>query len=335
MKCILHIGTEKTGTTSIQNFLVHNSDLLLNQNYKITKSLGKINNSGLIQLANENLLSTHVKKIQKINDEEYDKFLKRRKSDFKSEILNTNWPLKNKKKKVLLSSEFLQSYLNATDIFNLKSTLIDIGFDEFDIILVLRPQSEVIKSRLSTGVIAGGHYKFLCNTNCIDLPKLYLKNSRLLDYGRTIKNWTKVFGISNIRLLDYNKIKKNSLETNFLQAIDLELKIDDLKKITMQNTSLPFKIILALNKLNKDNKLKILNKTVFINKVRQIKSNYVDYALSEASINMIDTNYQIMNKKIERKYTVDLNCNFQKIDVKVFHLEKELKSIMNAARESL
>ena len=103
----------------------------------------------------------------------------------------------------------------------------------------------------------------------------------------------------------------------------------------MQNTSLPFKIILALNKLNKDNKLKILNKTVFINKVRQIKSNYVDYALSEASINMIDTNYQIMNKKIERKYTVDLNCNFQKIDVKVFHLEKELKSIMNAARESL
>lgn len=335
MKCILHIGTEKTGTTSIQNFLVHNSGLLLNQNYKITKSLGKINNSGLIQLANENLLSTHVKKIQKINDEEYDKFLKRRKSDFKSEILNTNWPLKNKKKKVLLSSEFLQSYLNATDIFNLKSTLIDIGFDEFDIILVLRPQSEVIKSRLSTGVIAGGHYKFLCNTNCIDLPKLYLKNSRLLDYGRTIKNWTKVFGINNIRLLDYNKIKKNSLETNFLQAIDLELKIDDLKKITMQNTSLPFKIILALNKLNKDNKLKILNKTVFINKVRQIKSNYVDYALSEASINMIDTNYQIMNKKIERKYTVDLNCNFQKIDVKVFHLEKELKSIMNAARESL
>lgn len=335
MKCILHIGTEKTGTTSIQNFLVHNSGLLLNQNYKITKSLGKINNSGLIQLANENLLSTHVKKIQKINDEEYDKFLKRRKNDFKSEILNTNWPLKNKKKKVLLSSEFLQSYLNATDIFNLKSTLIDIGFDEFDIILVLRPQSEVIKSRLSTGVIAGGHYKFLCNTNCIDLPKLYLKNSRLLDYGRTIKNWTKVFGINNIRLLDYNKIKKNSLETNFLQAIDLELKIDDLKKITMQNTSLPFKIILALNKLNKDNKLKILNKTVFINKVRQIKSNYVDYALSEASINMIDTNYQIMNKKIERKYTVDLNCNFQKIDVKVFHLEKELKSIMNAARESL
>ena len=221
MKCILHIGTEKTGTTSIQNFLVHNSGLLLNQNYKITKSLGKINNSGLIQLANENLLSTHVKKIQKINDEEYDKFLKRRKNDFKSEILNTNWPLKNKKKKVLLSSEFLQSYLNATDIFNLKSTLIDIGFDEFDIILVLRPQSEVIKSRLSTGVIAGGHYKFLCNTNCIDLPKLYLKNSRLLDYGRTIKNWTKVFGINNIRLLDYNKIKKNSLETNFLQAIDL------------------------------------------------------------------------------------------------------------------
>jgi hypothetical protein len=335
MKCILHIGIEKTGTTSIQNFLFYNSDLLLSQNYKITKSLGKINNSGLIQFANENLLSSHVKKINKINDEEYDKFLKRRKNDFKNEILSTNWPLKNEKKKVLLSSEFLQSYLNTTDIFNLKSTLTDIGFNEFEIILVLRPQSEIIKSRLSTGVIAGEHYKFLINTNCIDLPKLYLKNSRLLDYGRTISNWTEVFGINNIQVFDYNKIKKNSLETNFLQAIDLELKIDDLKKITMQNTSLPFKVILALNQLNKDNKLKILNKKVFTNKVRQINSRHVDYALSEASINMLDTNYLIMNKKIEKKYMIDLSCKFKKIDYEVFHFEKELESIMNAAKESL
>lgn len=42
MKCILHIGIEKTGTKSIQHFLFHNSDLLLSQNYKITKGLGKI-----------------------------------------------------------------------------------------------------------------------------------------------------------------------------------------------------------------------------------------------------------------------------------------------------
>ena len=41
MNCVLHIGIEKTGTTSLQEFFVLNQESLLSQNYKITHSLGK------------------------------------------------------------------------------------------------------------------------------------------------------------------------------------------------------------------------------------------------------------------------------------------------------
>jgi len=44
MKCYLHVGTEKTGSTSIQNFLYANQDKLEEQNLFITKSCGKRNN---------------------------------------------------------------------------------------------------------------------------------------------------------------------------------------------------------------------------------------------------------------------------------------------------
>ena len=74
MNCILHIGIEKTGTTSLQEFFILNQNILLSQNYKITHSLGKINNSGLVQLANKDRLSPHVKNIRGLNDKSYERF---------------------------------------------------------------------------------------------------------------------------------------------------------------------------------------------------------------------------------------------------------------------
>ena len=47
MKCILHIGTEKTGTTSLQAFLNLNREILAEQGYLFTKSTGLQNNRSL------------------------------------------------------------------------------------------------------------------------------------------------------------------------------------------------------------------------------------------------------------------------------------------------
>ena len=44
MQCILHIGTEKTGTTLIQNWLYANQEALSEQGVFLSEQLGKTNN---------------------------------------------------------------------------------------------------------------------------------------------------------------------------------------------------------------------------------------------------------------------------------------------------
>ena len=47
MRCILHIGTEKTGTSSIQSFLRQNRDVLRSHGILCAKSVGAPNNRAL------------------------------------------------------------------------------------------------------------------------------------------------------------------------------------------------------------------------------------------------------------------------------------------------
>jgi hypothetical protein len=326
MKCVLHIGTEKTGTTTLQEFFVSNEKPLLEQNCKITKSLGTINNSGLIQIANKNLLSSHVKTVRDMDDISYDLFIKDRAIAFENEIKDVKWPNERNKKKVLLSSEFLQSHLRISDIKNLKNNLKKIGFKEFQIVLVLRPQSEVVLSRISTGVIAGNHYKFLNDKNIIHLPG---KFPRSYDYYQTINDWSEIFGERSLTILDFNKIKSSSLEINFLNAVDPNLIVKNLKTIKRKNVSLPFKVILSLNKLNKDYKIKFLERKNLNTKIRKMESEKVDYALGKVAIEKINKYFLEGNKKIEEKYKVNLNNEYRELMPKQVDFDKDYKLILS------
>ena len=326
MKCVLHIGTEKTGTTTLQEFFVSNEKPLLEQNYKITKSLGTINNSGLIQIANKNLLSSHVKTVRDMDDISYDLFIKDRAIAFENEIKDVKWQNERNKKKVLLSSEFLQSHLRISDIKNLKNNLKKIGFKEFQIVLVLRPQSEVVLSRISTGVIAGNHYEFLNDKNIIHFPG---KFPRSYDYNQTINDWSEIFGERSLTVLDFNKIKSSSLEINFLNAVDPNLIVKNLKTIKRKNVSLPFKVILSLNKLNKDYKIKFLERKNLNTKIRKMESEKVDYDLGKVAIEKINRHFLEGNKKIEEKYKVNLNNEYRELMPKQVDFDKDYKLILS------
>ena len=333
MNCILHIGIEKTGTTSIQEFFVSNEDILLNQNYKITHSLGTINNSGLVQIANKNKLSKYVKDIRGLDDKSYELFLKKRIQSFEKEIINTKWPTDNKN--ILMSSEHLQSHLEKSEIRNLKLALQNLGFDSFRIVLVLRPQSEVILSRISTGVIARNYYSFLSNTNVIELPRHYLRNSRLYNYKKTINIWSEVFGINNILVLDFNKIRKPSLEINFLKEIDKNIDVRNFKQIQIKNISLPFEIILALNKFNKEHKLDNKQMVSLVKNLRLMEVCKVDYSLSRKTIEHINSDFCDENKEIQEKYGINLANNYKKIDLQEINIDKSYESILNFCKRSL
>ncbi|MEL4896014.1 hypothetical protein [Crocosphaera sp. Alani8] len=61
MRAFLHIGTEKTGTTTIQNFLVKNREKLLSRSYLYPSFSGRSNHSSLVVLAtkSDNFLDIH------------------------------------------------------------------------------------------------------------------------------------------------------------------------------------------------------------------------------------------------------------------------------------
>jgi len=54
-KAVLHIGTEKTGTTSIQRFLFDNLRVLRNQGFLFPSSCDFLNNRNLVIYAKENI----------------------------------------------------------------------------------------------------------------------------------------------------------------------------------------------------------------------------------------------------------------------------------------
>ena len=48
MKCILHIGTEKTGTTILQDWLYYNHQILSNRGVYLSQTIGKNNNREIV-----------------------------------------------------------------------------------------------------------------------------------------------------------------------------------------------------------------------------------------------------------------------------------------------
>ena len=193
---ILHIGTQKTGTTSIQKFLSLNRELLKEQNFLIPKSI--------------DIGNTHHRWITSfaVNAEKHDGFLinlgyeskqqqlqvisaklkKFREECDKSEP-NSRW---------IISSEHLQSELQTKEaIFKLKHILKE-SFRKVKIILYIRDPLATTISLWSTQI------KYGAKLGRLPMPRhpLYEKVS---NHKKTIQNWEAVFSRENITVAKFQK----------------------------------------------------------------------------------------------------------------------------------
>lgn len=161
-----------------------------------------------------------------------------------------------------------------------------------------------------------------------------MRNSLLYNYKETIDNWCEIFGSNNLTILDFNKIKKPSLETNFLKAIDSNFDTKGLKKAEIKNTSLPFKIILSLNKFNKNYKIKHSERRKLITKIRTIKSEKINYALCEQSLKQINSHFGPENEEIQDRYKIDLKNKYRKLGLLELNIEDDYQRIINLYKKS-
>ncbi len=236
MTAYIHIGTMKTGTSSIQNFLYLNRSLLQKQNYYYP-----------ISIKNNNRLNDHNPLAHRFD------ILLNKTNDLKSfsrtfNYLNDEIKICNCNN-VIISTENIQWLLNSQKKVAYFFSFLTSIFNNIKIIIYLRDVDGLFISMCSQVIKNGTHsnYHFLH-------PCQNEKAKILSDYRQTLQWWGEVFGRENliVRLFDKNEFYQGDLLKDFIHSIGL--KWDDKFQIPKRENEtldlIGFELLSRINKLN-------------------------------------------------------------------------------------
>src|ERR1700722_198148 len=198
-KCILHMGTEKTGTTTLQKFLGVNRLALADRGYFVPTSL-----SPYQVLANHERLTTLSLETGKLNDD-----LRRAaglasvedviahkinvRDDLDAEIRCCNCIPPN----LLLTNEHCHSRLTSDDeVRTLRNFLFEF-VEDVKLIVYLRPQHELATSLYDQALKAG--YADIEVLPYLERKKTRWVERKYFDYDDLTSRWSRVFGIDKLK----------------------------------------------------------------------------------------------------------------------------------------
>ena len=152
MKLILHIGTEKTGTTSIQSFLKLNKEQLNKQNIFIPSSLFQLpsgNQRWITTFALEEDTEDEFYNSIGSNVRERKNLIRTKLNIFRKEVSE------NQKRTCIISSEHLSSRCEDIKTISRSKALLDKLFDDIFVLIYIRRPIDGATSSLSTALRAG------------------------------------------------------------------------------------------------------------------------------------------------------------------------------------
>lgn len=244
MRAILHIGLEKTGTTSIQQMLKLGSVQLRQTGVWVCESQHAGNNFHLALASFESFRPDSLLRTLGItNGKDFDVFSLRQSRLLKHEVQAAKAAGCNT---FLISSEHLQSRLTkAADLAKLKSTLTEAGVTEFEILCYLRSPLRIALSHHGMAIKKGVHIsdEALLPTN----PRV----SHILDFENMVRLWSAVFGRSSLTLRLYPEGGASDLILReFIAGVAPAVAFDDLTLPGRTNANLSEEALLILNALN-------------------------------------------------------------------------------------
>ncbi|MFI3272290.1 MAG: hypothetical protein R3Y11_09365 [Pseudomonadota bacterium] len=231
MKLYLHIGTEKTGTTTIQEALYRNQEALHDVGFHFLQCAGKKNNRAIPSYCFANDHYDDFFKSKKIYTIEQKKCFKSAlKALLDDEIKN----LPSYIHSVIISSEHFHSRTNTNEEIENVFSLLSQYFAETKVICYLREQAEVSTSHYSTYIKSGHTISFVEHIKRCTSANIYY------NYHAMLTNWAKVFGKKNliVRLFDKKAFVNGDLLDDFFTSIDPSLLQSINKDIPRQNESL-------------------------------------------------------------------------------------------------
>lgn len=242
MECYLHIGTAKTGTTVLQNWLYSNEKVLNQNGIYLPKNIGKTNNRLLPEYFSSRLDGwAKRKKIANLKEKKifFNGFL----SKFENEINKAS----NKYHKIIISSELFHLRNNQNEIEQLHSFL-DKNFKSIKIICYFRNQYDAILSAYSTQLKNG------VKKDILDILKNINEESHRYNYLNLADKWANIFKNKNcyFKVYDKNLFLSNDIRLDFLNLVEPNFDIQKLDfSISNDNESLKYLEMIAYLNINK------------------------------------------------------------------------------------
>ncbi|RUR29982.1 hypothetical protein [Vreelandella nanhaiensis] len=240
-KCVLHIGIEKTGSTTIQRFLEKNREALIDQGHYYPKSLGPCRGSHyyLVVYSRHEDVYDDLRLISGVsNKEELYSFRRKLENEIEQEFNSLEGG-----RTLHISCENFHSRLHGIPAIEKVKKLLSPYVQDFQVLCYLRPQHEVALSLYSTDMKLGGLPKS-------PLPKVD-SNNHYYNYFVMLEKWRHVFGSKNleIRLFDRENLYDNDLIKDYMYTTGL--RNNNLISIEKENESLSLEGLELLGELNK------------------------------------------------------------------------------------
>lgn len=284
----LHIGTHKTGTSSIQSFFYSNEKLLRRE--KLLYPLFSKNHSGPLCSAVKDNPLTYF-------------YYKKHKNFTNSKIIDENERIKSEIRKnvtekkynnIIFSGEEL-SFLSLSEVYRLKE-LLSKTHHEIKIIIYKRDSEDYFLSAFQQHLKAGLSYREIKRN-----PPKYI-------FEEAYKNFSTVFKTSNIIVRDFNSCK-NDVVSDFIKTLALKINNDsnELNEIH-ENTSLGLYSCFLLNAYN-ILKLPPPIKLYKTNEIHDIKFNS-----NFENLELWDLGPNLSSKMIK---TIEEKCDFSAVEVEL------------------
>lgn len=218
MKCILHIGTEKTGTSVLQDWLYSNEAILKSHGVYISSKIGHPNNRLLPAFFTNELDDwAQSEKINTIEDKE--KFFKNFLIGLEKEISVAS----KKYEYFIISSEHFHSRLKTSEEVTSLHNFLDKQFKSTEVVCYFRNQYDTAVSLYSTSLKEQ-------NTSSLNhFLEQVNAQSHYYNYAVIADLWSDVFGKNNcnFRIYDRNILIEKDIRKDFINILHKKVDVNN------------------------------------------------------------------------------------------------------------
>jgi len=241
-KLILHIGTEKTGTTSIQNWLLLNREEIGARDVNPLVFDGGANLRALpaaFSAIDEYFLVDPEFEPGRHPENQIE--LRRRLQDFFDDEISKAYATSPKNAPIfVISSEHLSSRLRSSGQLRRLKGFLSTHFDDIQVVVYLRNQASMAESAWSTHLRSGGAEPLRIKPGAPGVKGTYFNHKKLL------KLWMRTFGKKNIRVLSFDEVRssENGVIDSFKQILVSAVggaNINTIDDLPIQNQALDYR----------------------------------------------------------------------------------------------